>query len=104
MMNKEHLYFDKIQYRSEKTIYKIIDEFPYLINPEYVDIRKNNILLWACEKSMTDVATLLITTFGEKCNPQQVNFYNMSALIFSQKNNMSMGSNLLVEKTISKGY
>jgi ankyrin repeat protein len=38
---------------------------------------------------MSDVATLLITTFGDKCDPQQVNIYGETALTYAIKNKMN---------------
>ncbi len=49
-----------------------------------IDEHGNTALILACRNSMLDdVATLLIKTFGDKCNPQQVNHSGNTALILA---------------------
>jgi ankyrin repeat protein len=48
-----------------------------------IDEYGNTALILACYNYMLNVATLLITTFGDKCNPQQVNIFGETALILA---------------------
>jgi ankyrin repeat protein len=61
-----------------------------------IDEYGNTALIWACWNSMSNVATLLITTFGDKCNPQQVNSHGATALILACDNSMSDVATLLM--------
>jgi ankyrin repeat protein len=60
-----------------------------------IDENCQTALILAC-KYMSDVATLLITTFGDKCNPRQANIYGDTPLILACKNNMSDVATLLI--------
>jgi ankyrin repeat protein len=53
-------------------------------------------LMWACKKLMSDVATLLITTFGDKCDPQQVGSSGDTALIWACYRSMPDVATLLI--------
>jgi ankyrin repeat protein len=52
-------------------------------NVAEIDKYGRTALFWACYKSMWGVATLLITTFGDRCNPQQANVGGHTALIWA---------------------
>jgi ankyrin repeat protein len=56
----------------------------------------NTALIWACSQSMSDVATLLITTFGNKCNPQQVESNGLTALMLACARGMPNVATLLI--------
>jgi ankyrin repeat protein len=53
-------------------------------------------LSWSCRRKMSDVATLLITTFGDKCNPQQVGSSGDTALIWACYRSMPDVATLLI--------
>jgi ankyrin repeat protein len=61
-----------------------------------IDKNGSTALMWACSDYMLDVATLIITTFGDKCNPQQVNRYNQTALLLACGRSMSNVATLLI--------
>ena len=61
-----------------------------------IDENGNTALILACANFMSDVATLLITTFGDKCNPQQVNIYSTTALMVACARSMSNVATLLI--------
>jgi ankyrin repeat protein len=61
-----------------------------------IDENGNTALIWACSNSMSYVATLLITIFGDKCNPQQVNSNGVTALILACYNSMADVAILLI--------
>jgi ankyrin repeat protein len=53
-------------------------------------------LIEACANSMPDVASLLIKTFGDKCNPQHVNRFGATALMWACARCMSDVATLLI--------
>jgi hypothetical protein len=53
-------------------------------------------LILTCCTSMSDVATLLITTFGDKCNPQHINPSGETALTLACGRSMSDVATLLI--------
>jgi ankyrin repeat protein len=61
-----------------------------------IDQCGNTALMYGCSWSMSDVATLLITTFGNKCNPQQVNTVGNTALSLACIRSVSDVATLLI--------
>jgi ankyrin repeat protein len=53
-------------------------------------------LIWACSWPMSDAPKLLITTFGDKCNPQHVNHYGDTALMWACCHSMTDVATLLI--------
>ena len=55
---------------------------------EDIDTDKNTPLIWTCRNNMPEIAHKIISTYGEKCNPGQVNSFKRTALIYAVKNKM----------------
>lgn len=66
----------------------LVKKYGNKCNIDNLDSNNNTILMWACDKLLSEFAIYLIETFGIKCNIEQVNKDNKNALNIAINNRL----------------